>query len=112
MIGDKSDAADRPDVYVGRDIAGVYEIASFETYEADDITDEGEFPEFGDFVKAYEVDTNGTAKDEACYLALYVELDRQLDEVLDEEGDRVSIEAVRETRDGGYVMDVERQTLG
>lgn len=106
MIGDKADAADRPDVFVGRDIAGIWRLESLEEFDCDDITDEGEFPEFGDFIKVTEIRPNGEVEDEPAYLSRYVDLDRQLAEVVDEPGDVFTVERVMEKRDGGYTMDV------
>jgi len=109
MIGDKADQADRPDVYLGRDIAGFWRIKSLEAFDCDDITPEGTFPEFGDFVKVAKLSTDGSVLAEEAYLSRYVDLDRQLAEVVDEVGDVFFVSRVIEKREGGYTMDVEAE---
>jgi len=107
MIGDKADAADSPDVFIGRDIAGMWRIESLEAFDCDEITDPGDFPEFGDFVKVTELNRDRDPADDPAYLSRYVDLDRQLAEIVDEPGDTFTVSRVMEKRDGGYTMDVE-----
>jgi len=107
MIGDKADAADRPDIYTGIEISGRYQIDSLQEVDCNEVTEEGKFPQFGDFVKCRRVDGDGNVEDDICYIARYVDVDRQLADVVDEEGDQFVVERVRERQDGGYAVDVK-----
>lgn len=108
MIGDKAEAADRPEVYTGRDITGIYELNSLEEIDCDEISEEGTFPELGEFIECHEVRPSGEVLDELCYVSWYADLDRQLAQLEPEVGMRFEIAAVREKRNGGYQMDVTR----
>jgi hypothetical protein len=51
----KDKAADVPEVSLSNQLTGsVYEIVTDELVEADELTPEGEFPQYGDFLKVHE----------------------------------------------------------
>ena len=51
-IGDKAEASDQPDVKLARQSApGAYRLETDELKPADEVTPEGQFPEYGDFLK-------------------------------------------------------------
>jgi hypothetical protein len=67
-------AADRPDVKLARDSApGAYTLTTDDLVAADDLTDEGEFPEFGDFL---EVERPGAGR--RCWIECPADLARWL----------------------------------
>lgn len=107
MIGDKGDA-DRPEVYTGRDVSGMYVLNSLEEVDCDEVTEEGTFPEMGEFLEVKEIRPSGEVLDEVCYISWYADLDRQLVELEPEEGMKFEISALRQKRNGGYQMEVER----
>jgi hypothetical protein len=49
-IGDKAEQSESREVRLARDSVGLYRLQSDELTGADEISDEGEFPKFGDFL--------------------------------------------------------------
>lgn len=51
-LGDKAEQADSPEIRLaGQDQPGAYRLETEELEPADQVTDPGEFPEYGDFLK-------------------------------------------------------------
>jgi hypothetical protein len=64
-------AADRPDVKLARDSApGAYELLTDELVSADELTDEDEFPQFGDFLRVGRPGADGAETHIECPAAL------------------------------------------
>lgn len=49
-IGDKADRADREEIRLARDSAGLYRLEDDELTAADELSPEDEFPKYGDFI--------------------------------------------------------------
>jgi len=51
-LGDKAKQADQPEISLARQSApGLYQLETDELIEADDLTEEGQFPQYGTFLK-------------------------------------------------------------
>jgi len=57
----KDKAKDRPEVLLARSSSpGAYEVRSLELSGADELTDEGDFPQYGDFLHCHRAGTDKT----------------------------------------------------
>jgi len=106
-LSDKAEAADAPDVILASDSRGVYRLKTEELSGPNEVTPEGDFPEYGDFVH---VDTttggaNATWNEEA-----YVEVPGSLAKALVENeigtGDTFRIQTVSKV-DGTWSFGVD-----
>lgn len=62
-LGEKAEQAEQPDVKLARDSApGLYVLQTDELTEADEITAEGEFPQYGDFLEVGRPNAEGEAE--------------------------------------------------
>lgn len=87
----KDKAKDRPEVQLARQSApGAYRMLTTELVSAEDLTPEGEFPEYGDFLQVGRVGTDATQYIE-CPAALARYLVNDLEAA---EGDQFRIESV------------------
>lgn len=110
MIGDKAKADDAPEVYTQQNVIGVYQLETLEEVHCDEITEEGTFPKFGEFVKCREVsqeDGVAVTADEICYVSWYTDLDRQLTQIDVDLGTVWRINGCYRNADGDYVLNVE-----
>jgi hypothetical protein len=111
-LGDKSERADRPEVRLARDSMGIYTLQSLEYWDANEITDEGEFPKYGDFLKCRT--TTGGA-DPEWNVEVFVEcplgLEAELLELGIEDGDCFRIQQVSKTTDGEWSYQVVEDSL-
>lgn len=110
-IGDKAEASDAPDVYLPRDSIGLYRLESDELEDCDDITPEGEFPQYGDFLKAVEAQggANPSWANERCFVSCPGDLAKKIVEIGIEQGDVFRIESARKGADGNWVYSVSEE---
>lgn len=112
-LGDKSEKADRPEVELasGNPI-GMYRLESDEYVDADEISDEGEFPQYGDFIECQT--TTGGADPEwdvEVYLECPLGLEKQL---LDHEigvGEAFRVRQVSKDANGEWNYLIEEDAL-
>lgn len=112
-LGDKSERADRPEVELasGNPI-GIYRLESDEYVDADEISPEGEFPKFGDFLEVSS--TTGGAEPEwnvDVFLECPLGLEEELLELGVDVGDSFRIGQVSKTADGEWQFLVEDDSL-
>lgn len=111
-LGDKSERADRPEIRLARDSMGLYTLQSLEYYAANEISDEDEFPKYGDFLKCRT--TTGGA-DPEWDVEVFVEcplgLEEELLELGIEDGDSFRIQQVSKTADGEWSYRVVEDSL-
>lgn len=110
-IGDKAEASDAPDVYLPRDSIGLYRLESDELVDCDDITPDGEFPQYGDFLEVTQA-TGGATKGwgEIAYVSCPGNLAKQLvDMSLIEEGATFRIQGARKTASGNWTYSVSEE---
>jgi len=98
-ISDKAERASGPDVVLAKNTVGVFELASDELIGADDITPEGEYPQYGDFVEAGRVKQSGEVSD--VWLQVPADLSVWLTENEIAVGDRFRIGSARKV-DGAW----------
>lgn len=111
-LGDKSKKADRPEVRLPRDSMGLYTLQSLEYVDADEISDEGEFPKFGDFLEC--MTTTGGADPEwnvEVFVNCPLGLEEQLMELGIDDGDAFRIQQVSKNADGEWSYVVEKDSL-
>lgn len=109
-IGDKAEASDAPDVYLPRDSIGLYKLKDDELHESDDITPEGEFPEYGDFLQV--VQATGGANPgwgEKAYVSCPGDLAKKLVDMEIEPGDCFRIQSTRKTADGSWSYSISEE---
>lgn len=111
-IGDKAQMADQDEIRLARDSMGLYKLESDQLVEADDLSPEGEFPEYGDFLEA--VTTTGGANP-SWNTPVFVEcpgnLAKQLvDMGLVEEGAAFRINSVRKNASGSWEYSVSEES--
>lgn len=111
-IGDKAEASDAPDVYLPRDSIGLYRLESDELEAADDITPEGEFPEYGDFMKVVEATggANPSWAEQRAFVSCPGDLAKKIVEVGIEEGDAFRIESARKSASGNWVYSISEES--
>jgi len=63
-IGDKAEANENPEIVLARSSVGLYELADVELSAADELTAEGEFPKYGDYLKTHRVNGSGSPTEE------------------------------------------------
>jgi hypothetical protein len=111
-LGEKSAAADRTEVRLARDSMGLYTLQSLEYWEADDISDEDEFPKFGDFLQCR---TTTGGPDPEWNVEVFVEcplgLEQELLELGIEDGDSFRIQQVSKDTDGEWTYQVVEDSL-
>ena len=111
-LGDKSERADRPEVRLARDSMGIYTLQSLDYWGANEISEEDEFPKYGDFLKCRT--TTGGA-DPEWDVEVFVECPLGLEEeLLDlgiEDGDCFRIQQVSKTADGEWSYTVVGDSL-
>lgn len=95
-IGDKAAAADQREIRLARDSMGLYRLESAEITPADEISDEDQFPKYGDFLDTV-TSTGGAnpAWDEPCWLEVPAGLDEELVKIEAEVGTVFRIQSVR-----------------
>jgi len=111
-LGDKSERADRPEVRLPRDSVGIYTLQSLEYWAADEISDEGEFPKYGDFLKCRT--TTGGADPEwdvEVFVSCPLGLEEELLEMEVEDGDTFRIQQVSKNADGEWQYHVVDDSL-
>jgi len=99
-------AEETPEVSLARDlIESEYELTGTELVGADELTAEGEFPQYGDFLEVHEYSpVDGTDRGEV-FIEVPAALARWLVENV-EEGERFRVVSVRKV-DGEYSFDCE-----
>lgn len=99
----KEKAADRPDVELAQESApGAYRLSTLELVAADDVSEPGEFPAFGDFLEVERFDSGASLLVE-CPAGLARWLVNDLDVSI---GDAFRIRSVRKV-DGEWQYDCE-----
>jgi len=91
-LGDKAEAADQPDVVLAGDSVGMYELQTDELSPADDVSEPGEFPQYGDFMTAGKVRQSGEVSE--VWLEVPASLAQWLVDHEIEIGDRFRVGAV------------------
>jgi len=110
-IGDKAEASNAPDVYLPRDSIGLYRLENDELTDCDEITEEGQFPEYGDFLEATEA-VGGASPGwagETCYVSCPGGLAEVLAGMEIEPGDCFRIESARKSASGSWVYSVSEE---
>jgi hypothetical protein len=111
-IGDKAEQADSDEVRLARDSMGVYRLESEMLTEADEISDEDSFPQYGDFLKAKT--TTGGANptfDVPVWVECPSDLAQQLVELEVEPGDGFRIQQVQKNGSGEWQYSVVSEDL-
>lgn len=110
-LGDKAEQSEQDEVRLARDSNGLYRLESEELVPADEISDEDEFPKYGDFLSCRT--TTGGA--EASWnTPVLVEcpgsLAKQLVEMEVEEGDGFRINSARKNASGEWEYSTSEET--
>lgn len=110
-LGDKAERADSDEVRLARDSVGMYRLEDNELVGADEISDEDEFPKYGDFLQC--VTTTGGASPE-WNVPVYVEcpgsLAQQLVGMEIEVGDAFRINNCRKNAAGEWEYSVSEES--
>lgn len=107
-LQDKADAANSDEVLLANESMGLYKLKSLELTPADDVTPEGEFPEYGDFA---EVETSNGGRNPSWDETAFVEVPGSLAEMLVdrdvEPGDVFRILQVTKDASGEWVYELK-----
>ena len=107
MVFDKPKGSEGPEVYIGDDVTGRYEIVAEHKKHCDDITPEGVFPPMGDnYIPVMAIDRHGELFDGVRFIAMYSDIQLQLAELEAEEGDRVHIMMAGKDENGHWQAEV------
>jgi len=109
-IGDKAEASEAPDVYLPRDSVGLYRLESDELVDCDEITDEGQFPEYGDFIEVTQA--SGGANPgwgETAYVSCPGDLAKKITDMEIEIGDCFRIQGSRKQANGNWTYSVSEE---
>jgi hypothetical protein len=110
-IGDKAEASDAPDVYLPRDSVGLYRLESDELTGCDEITPEGEFPEYGDFLEVTQA-TGGANPSwgDTAYVSCPGDLAKQIVGMEIEPGDCFRIQGSRKNAQGNWTYSLSEES--
>ena len=107
MVFEKPAGSEGPEVYIGEDVTGMYEIVATHKKDCDDVTPEGVFPTMGDnYVPVMALDRHGDTFDGVRFIAMYANIQFQLAELEVQEGDRVHIKMAGKDDQGRWRADV------
>lgn len=105
-------ATRRPEVLRAVESHGTYRLTTTELTSADELTPEGEFPQYGDFAEVMPMTRNGDGFEaigsEPQYLETPAGLARELVEHLVDEGHVFEVTEARKTQDDEWSFTVER----
>jgi len=111
-IGDKAEASESAEVMLPRNSIGLYRLEDDELVDCDAITAEGQFPEYGDFLRVSQVTggANPSWIEEDAFLSCPGDLAKKLVEIEIKPGDAFRIESTRKDNDGSWVYSVVEET--
>lgn len=100
---------DHPECVRARDSHGAYRLIETAVHDADEVTDEGKFPKYGDWIPVERLSMTGSVQDEAWLECPAGLADALLDAGIDTETPFV-IQNVAKGADGAFVFDLSGET--